>query len=335
MRVVFMGTPEFSVPCLEALMAEADVEILGVVTQPDRPSGRGKKETPPPVKPIAEQAGIPVFQPERLRLDEPTQAWLEQVAPDFIVTIAFGQILPKRVLDVPRYGVVNVHASLLPAYRGANPIQWSVLNGDSHTGLTTMFSDEGVDTGDMLLTWETPVAPEETTGELASRMAQAAGPLLMDTLRGVCAGTITPQKQNDEGATLAPKLIKEAAWVNWNVSPEKVVNQIRGLTPWPGALTMLNETRLKLGRVSMLSAAELDVGTLDSLAQAPMPGTICGITPQGIVVRAAGEEQVLVQQVQPSSKPMMNASDWARNVVQPLLIQGQTCVFQSSTLTHV
>ncbi|MFM7390258.1 MAG: methionyl-tRNA formyltransferase, partial [Vampirovibrionales bacterium] len=200
-----MGTPAFAVPCLQTLLNHPDeVQVVGVITQPDRPSGRGKKLTPSPVKVLAEAHSLPVLQPERLRKDEDMMAWIEAQQADALITIAFGQILPLRVLQASRLGTINVHASLLPAYRGANPIQWSILNGDTTTGLTTMFSDEGVDTGAMLLTSTTDIYPNDTTGSLAERLSHQAGDLLMQTLRQLVAGSLEPQPQPNEGITLAP-----------------------------------------------------------------------------------------------------------------------------------
>jgi methionyl-tRNA formyltransferase len=331
MRVVFMGTPEFSIPCLKALLNSDDVHVVGVVTQPDRPSGRGKKLQPPPVKVLAEAHGIPLIQPTRLRKEEESMAWMEALAPDFVVTIAFGQILPTRVLNIPKHGVVNVHASLLPEYRGANPIQWAVLNGNTCTGLTTMFSDEGVDTGDMLAKWETLIEPHETTGQLAERMSEAAGSLLLETLKGIESGNVKPQKQDDALATLAPKLGKQDALVHWDTPAIQVVNRIRGLNPWPGAVAYLQGgSRVKLGLATMCGTLPEET---EQFIKNATPGQIVAILKEGLLIQTK-DGAIVLQHIQPDGKGMMNATDWARNVVKPFLDEGTPFIFQQPAIAH-
>lgn len=308
LNLIFMGTPAFAVPCLQTLLNHPEqFSIIGIITQPDKPSGRGKKLTPPPVKVLAETHNIPIHQPTRLRTDEETMAWLEAQAPDFIVTIAFGQILPKRVLDVPKYGVVNVHASLLPAYRGANPIQWAVFNNEPQTGLTTMFSDEGVDTGAMLLTETLDIAPDDTTGSLAEKLSMIAGDLLVKTLTQVAEGTLTPTPQPETGVSLAPKFKKEASFLDWALPSETLATHIRALTPAPSAVTFFEGNRFKIGKSSPWQSE-------DFVNETPN-GTLLAIIKEGLIVQAGNQTQLCIHQLQPAGKALMNAADWARNTI--------------------
>lgn len=302
-RIVFMGTPSFSVPCLDTLCHSSGFEVVAVVTQPDRPAGRGKQFTPSPVKVFATEKGIPVFTPERLRQDDALIDAIAALAPDFIVTIAFGQILPTRVLKIPKGGVVNVHASLLPAYRGANPIQWAILDGQSETGLTTMLSDEGIDTGDMLLKRSLPIEIDDTTGSLSDKLAQIAGDVLLETLAGLENGSITPEKQDDALATFAPKLKKEDASIDWTASATVIKQRIQALTPFPSAKVRFEEVVLKLGTVSVVEGVELSEDTA---------GQVLEVNKQGIYVQT-GEGHLCIETLQPAGKGMMKASDWGRN----------------------
>lgn len=244
MRVVFMGTPDFAVPSLQILL-DHGYEVCAVYTQPDKPKGRGHKLQPPPVKELALQHQIPVFQPATLRKEE-VQAEIRSWNPDVIVVVAYGKLLPKAVLDAPKLGCVNVHGSLLPQYRGAAPIQWTVLNGDKVAGVTTMFMAEGMDTGDMLLKAETPVGEEETSGQLFDRLKDLGADLLLETLQGLEAGTLTPVPQDEAQATRAPMLSKELSQVDWTKSAQQVHDLIRGLNPWPSAVSYLDGRKLKL-----------------------------------------------------------------------------------------
>lgn len=236
LRIVFCGTPAFAVPALEHLIAQPDIRVEGVVTQPDRPRGRGNEISVSPVKAAALAAGIDVFQPEKVRAPE-SVAYFERVAPDCVVIIAYGQIIPAKLIAIPRLGWINVHASLLPKYRGAAPINWAIINGETVTGLTTMQIDPGLDTGPMLLRVELPIAPDETAPELSVRLAQAGAPLIVETLRLVEAGEITPEPQDNSQATLAPPLEKADGAIDWQLSAQFIYNRIRGLQPWPGAFT--------------------------------------------------------------------------------------------------
>jgi len=237
MRVVFCGTPHFAVPTLKCLLAQREFEVLAAVTQPDRPRGRGQQVSSSPVKETARSAGIPVHQPEKIRSPE-AQELLQRLAPDCVVIIAYGQIIPARLLPIPRHGWINLHASLLPKYRGAAPINWAIANGEIKTGLTTMRIDAGMDTGDTLLQKELEIRAAETAPELTSRMAEAGAPLLIETLQGLATGTLTPRPQNHAEATYAPILRKEDGRIDWGRPAHEIFNRVRGFAPWPGAYTV-------------------------------------------------------------------------------------------------
>jgi methionyl-tRNA formyltransferase len=235
MRLVFLGTPAFAVPTLERLV-EAGHQVLAVVTQPDRPRGRGQHPSPPPVKEAAARMGLPVRQPERVRLPEAVE-FLRALGAEAMVVVGYGQIIPQSVIDLAPLGIVNVHASLLPKYRGAGPIQWAILNGETRTGVTTMRIDAGLDTGDMLLQTETEIGPDENAVELGQRLAAMGADLLVETLAGLAAGSIVPQKQDSSQATWARLLKKEDGIVDWSQPAQSIHNRVRGLQPWPGAYT--------------------------------------------------------------------------------------------------
>jgi methionyl-tRNA formyltransferase len=236
LRLVFCGTPQFAVPSLKLLLEQLDFEIAGVFTQPDRPSGRGQEIAISPVKEVALAAHIPVHQPAKIRAPE-IEVQLREIAPDAIVIIAYGQIIPARLLPIPRLGWINLHASLLPKYRGAAPIHWAIANGETRTGNTTMRIDAGMDTGEMLLQQELRIAPDETTPELAARMSQAGSSLMVETLRGLRDGTLHGRAQNHTGASIAPILKREDGRVDWRRRTDEIYNRMRGFTPWPGAYT--------------------------------------------------------------------------------------------------
>lgn len=236
MRLLFCGTPSFAVPTLKHLLSRPEFNVLGVISQPDRPRGRGQQLSVSPVKDVALTAHLPVHQPEKIRAPE-VQQLLEELAPDVIVIIAYGQIIPARLLAIPKHGWINLHASLLPKYRGAAPIHWAVANGETRTGLTTMRIDAGMDTGDILLRREIEIGPQDTSPELARRMSEAGAPLVEETLLGLEAGTIVPKPQNQGEATIAPMLKKEDGRIDWNSSAEEIYNRMRGFAPWPGAYT--------------------------------------------------------------------------------------------------
>ncbi len=247
MRLVFMGTPQFAVPCLEQILSDG-YQVAGVFTQPDRPQGRGYKLAPPPVKELALAHQIPVFQPKTLR-DGQALATLQELKPDLIVVVAYGRILPADILELPPLGCINVHGSLLPKYRGAAPIQWSVINGDPTTGITTMYMAEGMDTGDMILKTETPIGPQETAGQLFGRLSLLGAQCLSDTLKLVKAGKAPRQPQNHDLATLAPMLTKCDGLLSFKKTAQELFNLIRGCSPWPGAFTYIQGRMIKVHRV--------------------------------------------------------------------------------------
>ena len=235
MKLVFLGTPEFAVPTLERVV-EAGHEVAAVYTQPDRPKGRGNVLAAPPVKQTAVRLGLEVRQPERIRRPE-VVAELEALRPEAMVVVGYGQIIPQSVIDIPPLGIVNVHASLLPKYRGAAPVQWAIANGETYTGVTTMRINAGLDTGDMLLRWKTEIGPEENAIDLGARLSRAGADLLIETLSGLRSGSIAAEPQNDAEATLAPILKKEDGRIDWSWPAAKIYNRSRGFLPWPGAFT--------------------------------------------------------------------------------------------------
>lgn len=236
LRIVFCGTPAFAVPSLRHLGAQRDFQIEAVVTQPDRPRGRGQEAASSAVKEAALEAAIPVFQWEKIKSDAAFE-YFQRLAPDAVIIIAYGQIIPQRLIEIPRLGWINLHGSLLPKYRGAAPVNWAIANGETRTGLTTMQIDAGLDTGPLLLKYETPIAPEETAAALAARLAEAGAPLVAETLRQLDRGEIAPAPQDNSQATFAPALKKEDARVDWSLAAQKIYNRIRGFDPWPGAFT--------------------------------------------------------------------------------------------------
>ena len=246
MRLVFCGTPEFAVPTLQRLLAEPHFSVEAVLTQPDRPRGRGLEAPASPVKVAALAAGIPVFQPEKVRAPE-AAGWLEKIAPDAVVILAYGQIIPANLLAIPRLGWVNLHASLLPKYRGAAPIAWAIANGESHTGLTTMRIDAGMDTGPILMQHEVEILPGETAPALSARMAEAGAALVVATLRELENGTIAPRAQNHLQATYARLLKREDGRIDWTLGAEQIYNHIRAFAPWPGASTSFRGQRCQIG----------------------------------------------------------------------------------------
>jgi methionyl-tRNA formyltransferase len=236
MRIVFCGTPAFAVPTLKTLLTDPSHTVVAVITQPDRPRGRGQEISFSPVKEVALQAGIPVRQPVKIRAPEAREL-LQTFEPECFVIIAYGQIIPAGLLPISRCGWINLHASLLPKYRGAAPINWAIANGENKTGLTTMRIDAGMDTGDMLLQEEIEILPAETAPELTARMAEAGAKLMIETLRGLPEGLVTPKKQNDALATSAPLLKKEHGRIDWKLPAVEIFNRMRGFEPWPGAYT--------------------------------------------------------------------------------------------------
>lgn len=259
MRIIFMGTPDFASPTLEALL-KSKHEVVSVYCQPDKPKGRGHKMQSPPVKELASEMNIPVCQPNKLRNEE-TYEEIRNLNPDVIVVVAYGKILPKEILDIPRYGCINVHASLLPKYRGAAPIQWAVINGEKTTGVTTMYMGEGLDTGDMLMKEETEILENETAGELFDRLKYIGADLLIETLDKLESNSLNPEKQDDSKATLAPMLTKDDGKINWNNSAESIKNLIYGTNPWPSAFAFLGEDKMKIHEATVVNETG-DVGEI-------------------------------------------------------------------------
>lgn len=261
LRIVFCGTPAFAVPTLRLLNSQSDFQIAGVVTQPDRPRGRGRESSGSPIKDVALQAELPVYQPEKIKSDEAREYFLG-LAPDAVVIIAYGQIVPPRLIEIPRLGWINLHGSLLPKYRGAAPIQWAVVNGETRTGLTTMQIDAGLDTGPILLKYETEIGPRETAPELAARLAEAGGPLMAETLRKLDRGEIGPVPQDDSRKSLAPPLEKEDGRIDWSLPSGQIYNRIRGLQPWPGAFTSFRGKTCHVWGAPLQTRLPLPPGTL-------------------------------------------------------------------------
>ena len=250
MRIVFMGTPEFAVPSLRALL-DNGYEVVGAITQPDRPAGRGHKLTPCPVKLLAQERGVPVYQFEKIKAQEGVDC-LRALKPDLVVTAAFGQLLSPEILSIPQYGTVNVHASLLPKYRGSAPINWCILNGEKVAGVTTMLTDIGMDTGDMLLKAQTDVGELETAGELTQRLSEIGAKLLIDTLKFYPNGGLKSVPQNEAEASYQPMLTKEMGRIDWTKSAQEISCQVRGLNPWPCAA----EAAAEPGTVAVSGAKE-------------------------------------------------------------------------------
>lgn len=295
MRIVFMGTPDFAVPSLQALI-DAGHDVCAVYTQPDKPQGRKQILTAPPVKTLALEHDIPVFQPNTLK-NEDEQARLRELAPEVIIVVAYGKLLPKAVLDIPPHGCINVHGSLLPRWRGAAPIQWAVIAGDEMAGVTTMQMAEGLDTGDMLLTYETKVGEKETAGELFDRLAQSGAELLTQTL--VKLDEITPRPQDDAQSCYAHMLDKQMAVIDWSRSAHEIDCLIRGLNPWPIALTTLSGERLKV------FAAEKAAGNGE-------PGTMLEADPKKGLTVACGEGALRLTEIQLVGGKRMKATDFLR-----------------------
>ena len=299
MRVVFMAGGSFAIPSLEAVVA-AGHEVKALVTQPDRASGRGLALVSPKVKPVAERHGIPVLQLARVRAPEAQEA-LRKLEPELQVVVAFGQILPRAVIDLAPRGTVNVHASLLPRLRGAAPIQWAIANGDTETGVTTMQIDEGLDTGPLLLARALAIGPEETAAELEPRLARLGGELLVETLAGLASGSVTPVPQDAARATHAPLLRKEDGRVDWTLSSHAIACRARGFHPWPGAYTSHEGRLLKLLRVREVAG--------DSRAEA---GHVVELSAKGILVACGPGSLLLLEEVQPESRKAMRAAAWAQ-----------------------
>lgn len=300
MRVVFMGTPDFAVGTLKALL-QSRHQVVAVVTQPDKPKGRGKAMQFTPVKEVAVSAEIPVLQPKRVREPEVVEE-IRQFHPDVIVVVAFGQLIPKAILDMPQYGCVNVHASLLPKYRGAAPIQWAVIDGEEKSGVTTMQMDEGLDTGDMLLTEEVVLDPQETGGSLFDKLSEVGAGLLLKTLDELEAGNVHPQKQPSESTTAyAAMLTKKMGEIDWTQSAVQIERLVRGLNPWPSAYTHLGQKTLKIWRAAVHP----------SMGQTKEPGTVILMDKKHFGVQT-GDGMLEILELQLEGKKRMDADAFLR-----------------------
>jgi methionyl-tRNA formyltransferase len=286
LKLVFCGTPAFAVPSLRALLADPYFQVAGVVTQPDRPRGRGKKTASSPVKDAALEAGVPVYQPEKIK-SESSLDYFKRVAPDVVVIIAYGQIIPAALIAIPRLGWINLHGSLLPKYRGAAPINWAIVNGEKVTGLTTMQIDAGLDTGPILLKYQTGIGPDETAPELYAQLAEAGAPLIVETLKKLDRGEIMPTPQDNSQATYAPPLKKEDGQIDWFLTAPKIYNRIRGLQPWPGAFTTFRGTTCRIwGK------------PLKPVSAGGPPGIILPTQEDGLLVICGGSTVLHVEQIQ-------------------------------------
>ncbi len=294
LRIVFMGTPDFAKPSLQALI-EGPNQVVAVVCQPDRQRGRGKVLSPPPVKMLAEQHNIPVLQPPSVRKESFSEQ-LRELAPDLLVVVAYGKILPASLLQLPRLGAINVHGSLLPQYRGAAPIQWAVINGETETGITIMQLDEGMDTGDILLTVPVAIGPQERAGELFDRLARLGGETLGPAIERLNQGQLTPQPQDHTLASAAPMLTKEMGHLDWSLTSARLHCLIRGLDPWPSAYGFIEGKRYRFFNPEIVR-----------YQAAQPPGTLCRVDNQGLLI-ATGEDSLLIREIQPEGKKRMEVA---------------------------
>ncbi|MBI5887826.1 MAG: methionyl-tRNA formyltransferase [Deltaproteobacteria bacterium] len=299
MRIIFMGTPQFAVPSLEALI-KAGHEVAAVITRPDKPKGRGKAMEPPPVKLTAEAVGIKVLQPHGIK-DAAILGELKAIAPDVIAVVAYGRMLPEALLDMPPMGCINVHASLLPKYRGAAPVNWAVINGDKETGVTTMLMDKGMDTGGILMEERLPIGEDDTAEELSERLSVIGAGLLVKTVELLSEGKIKATAQSEEAASCAPILKKEDGLINWARSAAEIKNLIRGVQPWPGAHTRLNAGLVKIYRGAIVQ--DPDNGAYPCAA----PGTVI-VASSGRIVVKCGEGSLEIIELQPENKRRMSAA---------------------------
>lgn len=301
MKIVFMGTPEFAVPSLDMLVKKG-YTVEAVITQPDKPKGRGKRVTPPPIKEYAQKKSIPVLQPEKVK-DPEFIAALKKLKPDLIITAAYGKILSRDILDIPPLGCINVHGSLLPKYRGAAPIHWAIINGETVSGITTMFTDEGMDTGDILLKKEVEITDEMTAGELHDILALVGAEVLENTLKKLENGTLKRIKQCDEEATYAPIIKKDTGLINWAKSAIEIHNLVRGTNPWPVAFTFYKKKRMKIWKTK----------AIDGRSSGIRPGTICKACKDGLLV-STGAGMLKVIEIQFDSCRAMGIDECWHNL---------------------
>lgn len=303
MDIVFMGTPEFAVPCLERLISDGH-NVKGVFTQPDKPKGRGHKMQFPPVKECALSAGIPVYQPLKMRDGEALKI-LYKLNPELIIVVAYGKILPKEILEFPKYGCVNMHASVLPSYRGAAPIQWCVLNGEKISGVTAMQMDVGLDTGDMLLTKTVEIGENETAGELHDKLSSLGAQVMSETIELIVTDSLKPVKQNDEDSNYAPMLTKELCPIDWNEDSQTVHNKVRGLSPWPVATAKFNDKSIKIHKTLIVDN------------YSGQPGEVI-VSDKKLIVGCGNATAVEIQVLQLEGKKAMRADDFLRGNPIPI-----------------
>lgn len=311
MRVVFMGTPEFAVPTLKVLLEDENIEVVGVFTQPDKPKGRGKKLAMPPVKELALENNLEVFQPEKIKTSE-SVALLKELNPELIVVVAFGQILSKEILDIPKYGCINVHASILPAYRGAAPINWAIIKGEKNSGVTTMFMDVGLDTGDMIYKEYVEISEEDNSSTLHDKLSSAGYTVLKKTIDNLKKGDLPREKQIEEESSYAPIMDKSLGKVNWKNSAEDIYNLVRGVIPWPGAHTTINDDVMKIWGVKK-SSKKTDKA----------PGMIIDVTQEGIYV-ATKDGVVVIDEIQMPNKKRMPVKEYLKgNKIELGIVLGE------------
>lgn len=311
MRVVFMGTPEFAVPTLKVLLEDENIEVVGVFTQPDKPKGRGKKLAMPPVKELALENNLEVFQPEKIKTSE-SVALLKELNPELIVVVAFGQILSKEILDIPKYGCINVHASILPAYRGAAPINWAIIKGEKTSGVTTMFMDVGLDTGDMIYKEYVEISEEDNSSTLHDKLSSAGYTVLKKTIDNLKKGDLPREKQIEEESSYAPIMDKSLGKVNWKNSAEDIYNLVRGVIPWPGAHTTINDDVMKIWGVKK-SSKKTDKA----------PGMIIDVTQEGIYV-ATNDGVVVIDEIQMPNKKRMPVKEYLKgNKIELGIVLGE------------
>lgn len=309
MKAIFMGTPQFALDSLEALY-ESEFDIKLVITQPDRPKGRGKKLQSPPVKEKAIELGLEIFQPENIK-DEKAIEIIRAINPDIIVVVAFGQILPKEILEIPKYGCINVHASLLPKYRGAAPINFAIINGENKSGITTMFMDEGLDTGDMILKDEVEILETDTFMDLHDKLSLLGKKTLSQTLDLIIEGKAPREKQNANESSYAPIMKKSLGLIDWSKSAKEIINLVRGTYPWPSAFTYYNNQVMKILRAEYSEEAS-----------SAAPGTILNVGKDGIKV-ASGKGNVIIKEIQMPGKKQMAVSDYIKgNEIKELMVLG-------------
>lgn len=309
-RIVFMGTPDFSVPVLRRIIDDG-YEVIGVVTQPDRPVGRKKVLTPPPVKVEALKHGIPVYQPEKIRHKDDMEKILS-LNPDLIITAAFGQILPKEILEAPTHGCINVHASLLPELRGGAPIHYAIIQGKKKTGITIMYMVEKLDAGDILTQVEVEITEDDNVGTLHSKLSEAGADLLSETLPNLLEGKLTAIPQENEKATFAYNIKREQEKIDWSKTGEEIYNHIRGLNPWPVAFTTLDGQTLKIWKSEKVMGVRSD-----------FPGTIIKNEPEGITISTGNETAIKIKELQPAGKTKMASEEFYRGAGSKILVDSR------------